>query len=113
MVGPSSLWEVLPVAVSLSQLVLAAVFAVAGAAKLLDRAETRRAVPWLRRSGALAGAAGRRPSAGRVDHRRCAIRSRAGRWAALAALALLLVFCAVIVRRSRALRRRTATASVG
>jgi uncharacterized membrane protein YphA (DoxX/SURF4 family)/peroxiredoxin len=99
MVITSSLWEGhLPVAVSLCQLVLAAVFAVAGAAKLRDLAETRRAV-----AGFGAPAPLQAPLAVVLPLVELAIAGALfvpalARWAALAALALLLVFCAVIVR---------------
>ncbi len=86
------------VAVSLSQLVLAAVFVVAGAAKLVDRDETRRAV-----AGFGAPAPLQAPLAVALPLVELAIAGALfvpalARWAALAALALLLVFCAVIVR---------------
>ena len=88
----------MPVAVSLSQLVLAVVFVVAGAAKLVDRDETRRAV-----AGFGAPAPLQAPLAVALPVVELAIAGALfvpalARWAALAALALLLVFCAVIVR---------------
>ena len=87
----------MPVAVSLCQFVLAAVFAVAGppSCSTAPRPGARRR---LRRAGARAGAAGRRAAAARARHRGGAVRSRAARWAALAGLAPLLVFSAAIVR---------------
>jgi uncharacterized membrane protein YphA (DoxX/SURF4 family) len=90
--------EHVPVAVSLCQLVLAAVFVVAGAAKLVDRDETRRAV-----AGFGAPAPLQAPLAVALPLVELAIAGALfipvlARWAALAALVLLLVFCAMIVR---------------
>ena len=88
----------MPVAVSLSQLVLAAVFVVAGAAKLVDRDGTRRAVADFGAPEPLQA-----PVAVALPLVELAIAGALfvpalARWAALAALALLLVFCVVIVR---------------
>ena len=88
----------MPVAVSLSQLVLAVVFVVAAAAKLLDRAGTQRAVADFGAPAPLQA-----PLAFALPLVEFAIAGALfvpglARWAALAALALLLVFCAVIVR---------------
>jgi len=98
MVGTWTHWEVpVPVAVSLSQFILAAVFAVAGTAKLLDRAGTRRAVASFGVPAPL-----RAPLAIAVPVAELTIAAALlfpplARWAALAAAALLLVFCAAIV----------------
>jgi uncharacterized membrane protein YphA (DoxX/SURF4 family)/peroxiredoxin len=86
------------VAVSLSQLVLAAVFVVAGAAKLVDRDGTRRAVADFGAPEPLQA-----PVAIALPLVELAIAGALfvpalARWAALAALAVLLVFCVVIVR---------------
>jgi hypothetical protein len=87
-----------PVAVSLCQLALAAVFAIAGAAKLLARAETRLAV-----AGFGAPAPLQAPLSVALPLVELAIAGALfvpalARSAALAALVLLLVFCAVIMR---------------
>lgn len=93
------------VAVSLSQLVLIVVFAVAGVAKLADLGGTRRAVESFGVPSRLAPAAAVLLPLAELAVAVALVPSATARWGALAAIALLLAFSVAIVR---VLRRGTA-----
>ena len=86
------------VAVSLSALVLAAVFAVAGVAKLADLAGTRRAIGEFGAPARLVPTLAVALPLAELGIAAALIPPGSARWAAIAALAMLLVFCAAIVR---------------
>ena len=86
------------VAVSLSQLVLVVVFAVAGVAKVADLPRTRRAVEAFGVPSRLAPAAAVLLPLVELAVAAALVPSATARWGALAAIALLLVFSVAIVR---------------
>ena len=91
----------LSVAASISLLVLAFVFGVAGVTKLLDRAGTRRAVQAFGTPPRLVPAGAALLPLAELAIAASLIPSATARWGALAALALLAVFCAAIIRALR------------
>lgn len=80
------------------RLLLAAVFGVAGVAKLLDRAGSRRALVDFGAPARLAGSLGVLLPAAELATAIALVPSASARWGALAAFALLLVFTAAIAR---------------
>ncbi len=89
-------------AVSLSQLLLAVVFAVAAVAKLADRSGTRRAIEAFGVPSRLTtGGATLLPIA-EIAIAAALVPAATARWSALAALALLVIFCIAIARTLRA-----------
>jgi len=86
------------VAVSLSQLVIAAVFAVAAVAKLLDLSGTRRSLEEFGTPARAVGAVSVALPVAELGIAAGLMFPQAARWAVAAALALVLLFCAAIVR---------------
>ena len=89
------------VAVSLSLLVLTGVFGVAGVAKLLDRAGTRRALEAFGAPRRLAPAGAVLLPCAELAIAAALFPPATARWGALAALAVLAVFCVAIARALR------------
>lgn len=89
------------VAASFALLVLACVFGLAGVAKLLDRAGTRRAVQAFGTPPRLVRAVAALLPLAELAIAASLIPSATARWGALAAATLLAVFCAAIIRALR------------
>ncbi|MFN8217908.1 MAG: MauE/DoxX family redox-associated membrane protein [Solirubrobacterales bacterium] len=91
----------MPVAVSFTQLVLAAVLAVAAVGKLADLSATRDATEAFGVPAGLAPAVGVLVPLVELAIAAALLPAATGRWGALAAVALLLVFCAAVIAAIR------------
>ena len=89
-------------AVSLSQLLLAVVFAVAAVAKLADRSGTRRAIEAFGVPPRLAPAGATLLPIAELAIAAALVPAATARWSALAAVTLLVIFCVAIARTLRA-----------